>query len=207
MSVARKVVVAGMHRSGTTWLFNTVREGVQASGLTLHSGFGSEVDWGDPADVVVQKLHRGAVPEGAVVVMMKRDLRGVAASAMRMGLVDEDDVISYLRTCVEQEDKPFRPLASLRMAYEDMMADKVAATARVLRVLGLDADARDVHRRVEGLRIPDEGHDPETQLHAGHVTSGVPWDWRPLSARAVRAIEGAFGAWLARNGYSVGALA
>lgn len=178
-----------MHRSGTTWLFNTVRMAVLEAGPSLHSGFGAEIDPSDPAEVHVQKIHAYREPGDATVLMMTRDLRGVAASAVRMGLVEVEDAVAYALQCWETEDQPYRDVADLRLRYEWMMVDKVRATALVLDTLDLPARAERVYARVEGLRIPEEGVDPETHLHAGHVTSRDPLGWSPLPQELTREIE------------------
>lgn len=196
-----RVIVAGMHRSGTTWLFNTVRLAALESGRTLASGFGREITGDETADIVVWKTHHYRRPRGATVLQMYRDLRGVAASAVRRGLVDEAGALGYVTQAEATEDRPYRNVADLRLQYETMMRDKVLATARVLETLELVVDPQAVHEAVEALEIPETGMDPETHLHANHVTSGEVGDWRPLGRDTLRAIEERFQGWLEEHGY------
>jgi len=137
--MSRLVVCAGMYRSGSTWLYNTVRLALLKAGFSVYADTESKYDAKGEADWHVVKTHvfrEDLRKKAGLVIMTKRDLRDVAASAIRVGKIKHKDIIPFLNTTVARYDQ-WRRFASLTLAYEDIHKDKIEATSAVMQHLGL----------------------------------------------------------------------
>ncbi len=205
-----KVVCAGMRRSGSTWLYNTVRLLCALQGPTRGR---FEDTWqinddGKPIEADIVKVHRFAESWlfGADKVLLTyRDLRDVVASAIRRGLIANAPIpaTQYLLKAVVSEYDRWEPYADLALAYADIMKDKVAATAKVAAVLNISTDPSVVAAMVEALPLPTQGkEDIEILLHPKHFTDGRVGSFVETLASGVQpAIEAVFGDWMRAKGY------
>jgi hypothetical protein len=206
------IVIAGMHRSGSTWLYNVARIAcINAGKLTYGDFVNSYREWADltVADVHVIKTHL-FIPElcdrADVVLNTVRDIRDAVASMVRRGLIPNtvDDAAECARNLIEAEHAPWRRWTNLELRYEDIVRDRTAAAARVLAVIGLShVDAAEVVRDVEKLNLRVlRAHDRVSQLHPDHITDGRAGGYgATLSVEAIRAIESTAADWLREFGY------
>ena len=200
------IVCAGMKRSGSTWLYNVVRLACANEGVTW-AGF---EDTFNPTrcEHRVVKTHKFAIEWvfGADKVFGSiRDLRDVAASAVRRGLVGPtpESVIRWLLKTAVDEHEAWEGYCDLIVRYEDMVADKAKAAAGVLDALGIKADVELLVKNVASLPKPGtKAANPITLLHHNHFTDGGTGTWdKTLSAEIVHAIEAVFGEWMEKRGY------
>jgi len=202
-----RILCAGMHRAGSTWLYNVVRFIYLNDNRDIYCSFATgDYNPANPAPVHILKIHRYD-PQweelGDYVLTTRRDLRDVAASAVRMGLVAHDmsAVIEFLRTLIRHESRGWSPRADLLVSYEEMIRDKPLAIVEIAKVLGVECDAERVNRQVEELR-PGDVIDPVTMLHPNHFTDGGTGTYqKTLSEEIVGAIEQTYREWLITNGY------
>ena len=203
-----RIVCCGMRRSGSTWLYNVVRMACGGAAGRVWAGF---EDTFEPIDVDhrVVKAHAFDVAWvfGADRVFGSiRDLRDVAASAVRRGLVPPtvEKVVRWLfRTAIE-EHEAWEGYCNAIVRYEDMIVDKVAAARAVIDGLDLgdNVDAEAIVKGVDALPMPGRIVNPVTLLHHDHFTDGgVGTFTKTLCPEIVAAIDVIFGPWMARRGY------
>lgn len=205
-------VVAGMHRSGSTWMFNTVRLALMMAGRDVYATTAEPpalYDKDNPAPFHVVKTHayRSSLARDAAYVMSsKRDLRDIAASMVRLGKLpnEPEPLLDFLQGEVKRLDQ-WRTYARLVGTYEEMIRDKVEYTRLLLRGLDIAGGATLVSREVEALQVPSreaKTYDPVTLLTPGHITDGCAGGYKDtLSQEVVEAIEGRFMYWLEQEGY------
>jgi len=203
------VVCAGVHRSGSTWLYNAVRLILIDSGKSVYGCFSTNYDPENEAEVHVVKTHNNIkkLKENAdFVFTCKRDLRDIVASAVRRGLIDESAAMPYLSQIMEREYEPWKGRSDLEIVYEKLLKRKKPDYIKKLaEIMGIDnIDALEVFDKIESLPIPqsEEDFDEETQLHFGHITNGKYKTWKEtLTEYTIVAIEVRYAGWLERNGY------
>jgi hypothetical protein len=194
------VISGGLHRSGSTWLYNTIRIGL---GEDVYAAFEDRYDGENRRPKHVVKAHgwQHWFLDAGAIVMTIRDLRAVAASAVRRRMVprDRDRIVEWLSNLLRREWLSWQGAAHLIVRYEEAVEHPVDATRGILEAIGSDADPHYVVRCVDALREPSRGVDPLTQLHAGHRTAS---DWRrDLGPSEILAIEDVHGEWLREQGY------
>ncbi len=205
LPVGTSIVIAGPVRSGTTRLYNLARLALEAAGLEPEAGWWPHFNARLGQRSYLFKTHRPAealADRADLVVCTRRDLRDAYASAVRMGFSPDtpEAAVKYVgRYCVAPETF-WHPRADLTVAYET--GD---ATEALLDLLGLDADAETLRRRVEALKPPRRRRfDPRTCLFREHRTGvGVGGYRQVLSCETIAAIETAYRDWLYDRGYGV----
>jgi hypothetical protein len=208
-------LIAGMNRSGSTWLFNAVRLLLARAGAPdLAAGW---VD--DRAELLrhrtpVLKVHAFdpdlmARRWPCAVLVSHRDPRDVVASmARKFGCEPTADLARHIMG----EYWRWARHALYDMRYETMMADGPGEVARVARALGLrDVDCAAVLADINALgsdaatqppTTAADGFDRTSLLHPGHVTDGRHGSWRDqLPPDVAEQIELEFAEWMERRGY------
>ena len=204
-----KIVCAGMHRSGSTWLFNVVRVIFMENKATIYSCFANKYDPENDAPFHIVKAHqfKQNIRDGANCIFTTcRDLRDVAASAVRRNLVENtpESVERYLKEIVEREYEPWHRVSNYEVKYEEMYQQKPIVISKIAKKLGVYADPVKVAKTVESLSIPSDpgGFDETTQLHYNHITNGIPNNYSiTLSKGVIATINLKFSPWLKRKGY------
>ena len=83
----KRIICAGMYRSGSTWLFNVVRHIFLSNQINPQSGYMRNIDSEDKRSVHIIKIHpyQSDIIYGDVVIFTSvRDLRDVASSAVKV---------------------------------------------------------------------------------------------------------------------------
>ncbi len=205
---------AGMVRSGSTWLFNTVRMILtHAEVPDFVSGYAPDREKLLQHQNALMKYHlyRTDLKEHANVILTShRDPRDVAASAVRQFKEEvplhqlEVWITAYLR---------WAQVADYDLRYEDLLVDRLGEVRKIARVLRLPPDVVDrlpyekILECVEGEKFghrASEGpdHDAVNLLHKGHITDGRHGSWEgTLSPAYVAEIERKFRGWMSLHGY------
>jgi hypothetical protein len=211
------VVCAGLLRSGSAWLYNTARLAMAARG-PVHA-YPEHLH--DPADPLLRdpgpqqliKAHgfRADLCERADrILITRRDLRDIAASAVRVGLVEGEFGVVRLTGQVVAAHRAWRPHCAAEIVFERMIADKLGATQQVIDALfdGAETarpDCAAVSQAVEALEPPpgERGaYDPLTLMVPGHVTDGRAGSYeQTLPRKWIEVIEQLHGDWLREHGY------
>ena len=208
----KKILCAGMHRSGSTWLFNAIRLIYICNNDSVYSYFFSEYDpkEGQNASIHVAKTHQFndvlTTRDYDYIFTTCRDLRDLAASAVRKGMIDNRTrpIIKFLRKVLSEEYDAWSCYSDMEIVYEEMMENDIEIIKKIAQFLNIDVDPASVSRAVNSLPFPKKGEDyfRDTQLHYQHITSSTPDSYKlTLSKRTIRIIETKFSTWLFNHRY------
>lgn len=206
-----RILIAGMPRAGSTWLYNAVRYSYINSGFRTYADYNDRYNPAVDADVHVVKIHpfnESLLLSSQVVLTPCRDLRDVLASLVRRNLVknEPDALAARARRILDREYLPWVQHSTCEIRYETMVIDKPKAIAQILALLNLlDVDPEEVHRDVEKLRkVVVAERDRTTQLWPDHFTDGRANSFfTTLSEESVLAIEKVASPWLRAKGYEL----
>jgi hypothetical protein len=202
--VALVIVSAGMRRSGSTWLFNTLRQ-LCATQADVYSCFSNRYQHANLAPFHVIKCHdfiHEIKPLAKHVFVSRRDLRDIAASAVRRGMVldDPEEIIPFLQNEITHFEA-WRQFSTLEIPYEEVVDNKLRFTAIIADKLGVQTDVDRVERQVAELPIRAH-YDRTTKLWPNHVTDGRVGTFQStLCSKTVTAINVEFDDWLNNYGY------
>lgn len=172
------VIVAGVPRSGSTWVFNIVRL------LLEHAGkapYGAWVDDYKPeehpdAPALLIKVHN---PEQLSfpydrIITTKRDTVERLASLIRMGWVGKEPEV--IRMAYDGHRKLYEfwnQMTDLEVDFGQITSQPKKAIQNIAGLIGVDCNPRiagKIERQMKKLETPDRGDkpDPLTLLHPGH---------------------------------------
>ena len=209
-TATRRIVCAGLRRSGSTWLFNAVRLILEQTGESVYGCFVDRYKSENLSPIHVVKTHKyldGLRKRARHTFMTYRDLRDIAASAVRMRLTKNSapDIGRYLRALVAEEYNPWSPHADLQIPYEDMLDRGPLYLRQISELLAVKIDPQKVYHQLEAIRTPpttERTYDKTTLLWPNHITDGRPGSYRDtLSPEVVTFINTKFGPWLESHGY------
>eukprot|EP00927_Polykrikos_kofoidii_P028640 TRINITY_DN24958_c0_g1_i1.p1 TRINITY_DN24958_c0_g1~~TRINITY_DN24958_c0_g1_i1.p1 ORF type:complete len:446 (+),score=34.97 TRINITY_DN24958_c0_g1_i1:227-1564(+) len=175
-------IIAGIQRSGSTWLFNAVRLLYRQARVACDSYWLRILTEGklerrlQTGAHVVVKTHDHwnwydelIAKRASAVLLAHRDLRGIQASMHRLGWISPRGDVPpvFIANHMSWHD-----LATLDIAYEDMVRDDVAQLRIVATHIGLnrlgDEDLRQVSAELKVLRAPPRGINQTTKVLHGH---------------------------------------
>lgn len=195
MGLPRRIVVATIPRSGSTWVFNALRLILSGAGETPQAVWVDDFDPRHPAATALIKTHGTDLTALApdLVVTTARPVSDCLASLVRMGWLAED------ATTVQAKAQELRTAADALAAQADVVVPYAKimnapgdAVASLAQALGLTCDAQGIVAAIAALDPPASGaFDPTTLLHPGH-RGGT----QPISAAtqaALRALPGSDG--------------
>ncbi len=206
-----RVLVPGMPRSASTWLYNAAR-------LLLSHHVGSDFSCGWIEDItkipprrhMLIKAHKydpATVDWSTRILYSYRDIRDVIASMSRkFGLEPSMEFADRLVLNHEQWAKT----ADFMMPYDAMLADKESVVADLAELLSVDAScAGEVVREIAGLSYESEGPKNEKYnefnlFHQGHITDGRMKSWDgDVAADLIRRVEDKHRDWFERWGFPI----
>jgi len=171
-----KIVIAGIYRSGSTWLYNAVRLLMKSEGYNVKGYFKG---WGiDPNyDVHIIKTHafyKDLASEADFVITSYRNHKAIALSMKRQKErgVHEDfvnatkhkDLDKFLRWLLE-----WNMYACYMMEYEKFTRNPRKIIKDLYKVLECKkANIDDVYNQVMALTSPEEGYNEVTLLTETH---------------------------------------
>jgi hypothetical protein len=80
----KRIICAGGYRSGSTWQYNVVREIFEASNIEYICGDAAQIKFdGSFNEIIKSHNYRPNFLEDAIVLTTNRDIRDIAASAVR----------------------------------------------------------------------------------------------------------------------------
>lgn len=174
------IVVAGLPRSGSTWLFNAARLVLGTDGPPPYAAWvGDYRPRTATAAVHLVKLH---LPDQLTfpcnrILTSDRPIEACVASLIRMGwLASEAGVVDRGRRFLLSLRDHWRARSDLEVAYEDILARPARVVAQVADTLGRavgPAEAERIAGVLAALRAPEAGpYDPVTLLHPRHRADG-----------------------------------
>lgn len=200
------VVSAGMPRSGSTLLFNILREILSTiPEKILASGFGDDV-LKTPADIYLVKTHDITPLEAqkaSRIFFSYRDVRTVAVSTKRMF----DIPITF--ECVQENIHRYlnaREQMAHFIEYEKLISNPVSAIGKISFNLGIHVDEKEIAARVMAI-TPVQNllpYDPITLLYPNHFTNSSISDWVKMAPHDVQQrVNTEFSWWFEMCGYSL----
>ena len=168
--MSKLIVIAGIKRSGSTWLYNAVRLCLLHAGKTVHiAGDGQFFQADCKADYQIVKKHpfdKQLADAADYVFTSDRDDEGIRASWERFsGEVLTDEKLAMWRKWLDQ----WKPYSTGDMQFYDVCNLKVVID--LAKILDVDLHSN-VIREIDAVRPPtDKDYDPETLLFKNHITS------------------------------------
>lgn len=161
------IITGGMHRSGTTWLYNTLR--------MCYPYWNSKFWNGVIENEVIYKSHSWENTfRNFKTILIVRDLRDVAGSLLAFKptrdyyQITEENVINVIDGMIHPECEYWQPDLILR--YED---DKCRNIEQIIRLTNQTyLDPKEIYNKVESIKLPDRGRDTLTELWPNHMTGG-----------------------------------
>lgn len=202
------IVSAGMPRSGSTLLYNMIRE-------VLISKFGENrviSKWREffeparPHFYYVVKTHelKGWHEERADKIYYSfRDIRSAMVSNFRK--FGEPPSIEWVRKYIF-EWRTAQRLAHAVVKFDTLIFNPLFVIEQLNTYLGASAEPVEIYQNIASYTLPSEnqGPDPVTMLHAGHHTRTREDDWRYVLQKDLQLqISQEFGWWFEVCGYPV----
>ena len=189
-------------------MFNIVRVALlEAYGPKIYSCAGSQYNPGVAMPYHIIKTHPYSYRwrrDAKAIFTSRRDLRDIAASAVRVGKVQNtlESIMPFIKQAVWEHGQWYH-WSNLEIEYEFVCESKQTrlwSTAIIIRELGLDVDPQVVATKVDSFMAPPrdaETYDPDTLLTPGHITDGRVGSYgEVLSAEVVETIEREYVNWL-----------
>ncbi len=173
------IISAGLHRSGSTWLFNVLRLIFLETNQEIYSCFMpfDQAQFKSNNIVKIHKYHPSALNFADFIFLTKRDLRDIAASAVRRKLIPLklEAIIDYLTEVVNKEYLPWKPFIDLEIEYEKLIKNKRSYIALIGEKLNQKLTRpliNTIYTKVETMSKNVKVFDPISQLHPNHITDG-----------------------------------
>lgn len=199
------VISAGMPRSGSTMLFNILRELMEVRhGDGLNAGWVHDFRTSDADAAWLIKLHRLSRfyrYRASSIFYTYRDVRVAAVSAHRKfgQPFDAKQIRNDLR-----QYRVARRAGAMAVKYEDIIADPAPHVHRIAQSLQIQADEAEICERVFALDASPGDHKycKQTLLHQDHRTGTGDDEWREVIPLPVqKQINREFAWWLEECGY------
>ncbi len=170
------ILVAGVPRSGSTWLFNAVRRLLETSGMEPHAAWFSDWNRSNSSPTHLVKVHS---PEDVdfqpdLVLTTFRPTQDCLASLVRMGWLKSDaEAIRNRWVSHKRLHEYWKQRSSLETSYQEIICLPKIALTRIATLLGIPLDCSEYERIAEelkGMKAPVEGakYNPTTLMHPGH---------------------------------------
>jgi hypothetical protein len=189
------IVTGGMHRSGTTWLFNVLK----ALYPTYQSYFAESfpIDKSINSIIKTHEWHTTFVDTTSIRIV--RDLRSVTASLLEFEPLknyynlNHDNVVDYLKKNIQKESEDWKE--NLLIKYEDA---KIFNIEKIKSFLDIKVDAMTIYNTVENIKHPVVERDLNTEFWPNHVTNS---NYQTLPPAIIKYIENDFNWWFKKYGY------
>lgn len=190
-------IIGGIHRSGTTWLFNIFKN-IFSDYDSTFAGRNNSYEY--DKSIVKSHLYYNEFNLYHKIFIV-RDLRSVAASVMKFRPmrewlnVSENNMINVLDNFIKKEYEPWKKDLILR--YED---GKQINVNKIKNYTRLNFNIKQIIESVESIKIPEQWDKENTELHPGHITYSSKND---LSDKLYNEITIKFKYWLEKYGYDI----
>ena len=162
----KRVIIAGMPRSGSTWQYNVVRLAYIAAGYDVYGAALDNYHSENKADVHIVKAHAfdsGLIP-CKVLATVRNCFDAFSSLEKKDGFITPEQKIFFISHFWEWFVR-----AEEVYSFESIVRDKVAVARAILERLDLlEVDPAKIVRAVEALPIPESGRDEITLLHERH---------------------------------------
>lgn len=169
------VAIAGVPRSGTTWLYNAVRLIHDRAARPIYGAWCADYDPRTLASTHLIKVHKPeqlhAQPE--IIFATNRDVAESLASLVRMGwLADEETAIKNAATNHERLRLYWEERADYVAQYQEVTKQPLKVIEGLCSRLGIlleNSISEEIAHELAVMQSPKSGnYDPVTLLHPGH---------------------------------------
>jgi len=213
------IVIAGMSQSGSTLLFNLIRQIYLQSGVSVYSAWFSDYHNKRKEKAHILKIHsfNPHVLEWAdLVFTTRRDLRDCVASALRRSETYLHTNAALFARVRVQEYKDWEHHSDFEFVYEDYCHNPEPVVTKIVEKLQIDPALIDIkaviHAVIElshsqDLPKTDDFSNPlykQTLLSKSHLTNGGKvggWKNGGLLTHEIKIIHNEHGDWLREKGY------
>ena len=198
------VVSAGMPRSGSTLLFNIIREILKVEfGSKLASAWEADVQDLESGEAFLIKTHRVSRLlrfRAQHIFYSYRDVRVAAVSAMRRFEIPIS--LEWMRAEVEEYRKA-KEVSRLIFQYEVLRNDPLLIVNQISRSLDIQVDAEEIVSSALCLHPPtSSGYSKISLLHNDHMTHTEDEEWREVfPAVLVEQVNNELSWWFRECGY------
>lgn len=174
------VLVAGVPRSGSTWVYNATRYLFEQGSAKVYSSWVGDYSPEEHQEcpIHIVKLH---TPEQLkndydIVITTNRPLKDRLASLVRMGWLaaDEEKIRSSAVGQVKLE-RYWARLSDLEVSFNEINEDPVNAVLKIASATGVSCtleQANDIAGKLSQMRVPDSDQpDPVTLIHPRHIAT------------------------------------
>ncbi len=162
------VVVAGIKRSGTTFISNVVRIALQDSGTVTGSGKNIPDRTGDHHIIKVHPFDKRIAGMADLIITSDRRGPDILRSLNRVFPGERD--MNYIER-LKKELRKWKARSDLHLHFDHMKKRPLDQVGRILWSLDEDpTKAPRILREVRSIEPPKKGHDPETFLFPGHIS-------------------------------------
>ena len=168
----KKIIVAGIYRSGSTWQFNAIRMILKWGGkkFNQHNIYHPELSITDPdAEYEIYKLHE-YIPNYAenadYVFTSFRNPEEILKSYHRCFDIQVDG--AWLAKANENYCK-WKSISKYDMDYSLLLTNKREIIINLSTILGIEINADEILKELDSLVPPAEGYDPITCYFQNHI--------------------------------------
>ena len=201
-----RIICAGMRQAADMWLFNVVRSIMSTQGDVLAC---TESDLSyvmfERQVIKLLKYNEGAAFGADIVLTTCRDLRDVAVSARRKGIVPDKirSIVAYLIKTAD-ENESWNDVATACLPYESICKDELGSIVKISEYLKISIDPESIWRQIHSVVI-NQGIDSEIFATSRRYRDGLPGAWKhDLSKDWSAAIDLVFADWQSERGYKFG---
>ncbi len=203
------ILVASMPRSGSTWLFNCIREIYKIEEVDFYSCWVEDYEPDNPSLIHIVKVHNPEhrlSSQADIIISTRRDIRDVSCSLIRMGwLTDTEESILKQCSFIVDSLHPFwNKKAKLEIEYEDLLNNSEEVIKDVCNIIGVRPKIKDIEeisRYLKKLPSATQEFNKETQLHPQHRSEVVTSYKKMISDDIVKIINEQQSDWLSKYNY------
>ena len=201
-----KIVVAGMRRAGSMWLFNVVRT-LCATRADVNAFVQDRFSYKPGVAIPVVKVHKfeqAYLFAADLLITSHRDARDVAASAVMRGLCrpTNEAIAQYLLRTIAEEYQNWSAHAQYDMKYEDMQIDRLKVIKKLSELTQCtNIDAAAICRQVDAMPV-GSANDTEVALLPRNYEDARSGIFKEvLNETLVKSIELVFAEYQSKHGY------
>lgn len=205
LGFSKLYVSAGMHRSGSTLLYNAIRLCLLSRYSKLSCGFVSDLGTIDKSPVYLIKTHNiynVLRYRSNMIFYSYRDVRDAMVSMSRK--FGKPPTLEMCDAFIEEFIRAKR-CSHFIYRYEDFSLDYVALVENVSRDLGILVDLDQIVSGLPRASVGSEetaGPDLQTQMHGGHASGTKACEWRDVWPKALQLeVNNKYKWWFEENCY------
>jgi hypothetical protein len=168
-------LIATIPRSGSTWLYNCVRQIYTKFELDFYSCWVEDYDPSHPSKNHIIKVHDPEYllsTQADIILSTRRDIRDICKSLIRMGwcVNDEQSIMKVANRLINTVHPFWNSRTSFELEYQDILSNSCYLISNIAQTLDItlsNNDINEIDKYLKNMKSPKK-YDKETQLHPGH---------------------------------------